>query len=206
MTVATSLLAAVMVHLGNASWLEAASFVTGAVAVWLTVRENVWNFPIGMVNVATFSVVFAQAGLYGDAGLQGVYFVLLALGWYWWLHGGQQHTQLRITRTTRPELATLAASGVFLTLGLWAGLRYVGGSASFWDALTTGFSLVAQWMMSRKRLECWLGWIFVNVIYVPLYVSKGLYLTAVLYAVFLVMAVMGYRQWRQTWKAPTITQ
>src|SRR4051794_32099592 len=88
LTTAVSVIAAVMAALGYASWLEAASFVTGAVCVWLTVKENVWNFPIGLLNVATFSIVFFESRLFADAGLQVVYFVLGVMGWYLWLYGG----------------------------------------------------------------------------------------------------------------------
>ena len=76
----------------------------------------------------------------------------------------------------------------------------VGGSASFWDALTTSISLASQWLLNRKRLESWIGWIIVDVIYVPLYIYKDLYLTAILYGLFLLMAVMGLRAWHAAWR------
>jgi nicotinamide mononucleotide transporter len=197
---ATATLALVMALTGNASWLEAVSFVTGAAAVWLTVRENVWNFPIGILNVATFSVVFFRAGLFADAGLQVVYFILGFIGWYLWLFGGERHTALRITRTGATERAAIIIGIVVMTLVLWRTLRYAGGSASFWDALTTAMSLGAQWLLNRKRLENWTLWIVVDVIYIPLYLYKGLYLTAVLYAVFLGMAIIGLMKWSATWR------
>ncbi|MEO8501144.1 MAG: nicotinamide mononucleotide transporter family protein [Vicinamibacteria bacterium] len=86
------------------------------------------------------------------------------------------------------------------TLILWKTLRYLGGSASFWDAATTSLSLGAQWLLNEKRLENWHVWILVDAVYVPLYISKGLNLTAVLYAVFLVMAVMGLLRWREVYE------
>src|SRR5262245_21661144 len=104
---------------GAASWLEAVSFVTGAACVWLTVRENVWNFPIGLVNVATFGFVFLRAGLFADAGLQVVYLLLCARGWYLWLHGGRDGTRLHVTRAWRGELGGVLAGVVLLTLLLW---------------------------------------------------------------------------------------
>ena len=85
------------------------------------------------------------------------------------------------------------------TIGLWQALERVGGSASFWDALTTSISLASQWLLNRKRLESWIGWIVVDVIYIPLYVYKELYLTAALYAIFLIMAIMGLRAWYASW-------
>lgn len=194
----TATIALGMYAADKASPLEAISFVTGAVAVWLTVKESAWNFPIGLLNVATFSVVFFGAGLYADAGLQIVYFALLCVGWYLWLFGGERRTALRVGRASRVELSMLSVFVVVATVGLWQLLRHVGGSASFFDALTTAISLASQWLLARKRLESWIGWIIVNVIYVPLYLYKELYLTAVLYAVFLAMAIIGLRAWRAT--------
>jgi nicotinamide mononucleotide transporter len=201
LTLATTAVAIAMAWAGFASWLEAVSFITGAVCVWLTVRENVWNFPIGMLNVATFVFVFARVHLYGDAGLQVVYFVLGIIGWYLWLYGGERHTRLKVSRVGRGELLVVVVSAIALTLLLWSTLRYLGGSASPWDALTTALSLGSQWLLNRKHLEAWIGWIIVDVIYVPLYIYKSLYLTAILYMVFLLMAFMGLRAWQRTWRA-----
>ncbi|QEH34467.1 Nicotinamide riboside transporter PnuC [Aquisphaera giovannonii] len=181
---------------GAASPLEAASFVTGAACVWLTVKENPWNFPIGLVNVATFLVVFARAGLLADAGLQAVYFVLGCRGWYLWVRGGEDHAGLRVAGAGVAERLGVALAVVAMTAALWPVLARSGGSAPFWDALTTSISLGAQWLLNRKRPESWLAWILVDAIYVPLYASKSLHLTAVLYAIFLGMAVMGLLEWR----------
>ncbi len=197
LTVCVAAVAAAMVALGRASPLEAVSFATGAVAVWLTVRENIWNFPIGIINTAGYSVVFFQARLYGDASLNVVYCLLGIAGWYLWLFGGERRSELRISRAGSNELGLVTATMALSTLLLWKTLHFVGGSASFWDALTTSLSLGAQWLLNGKRLENWHIWIVADVIYVPLYVSRGLHLTAVLYAVFLVMAVMGLLRWRE---------
>ena len=198
--VAAGTLAVTMALIGRATWLEAASFVTGAICVWLTVRESIWNFPIGLLNVATFSVVFFQSRLFADAGLQVVYFVLGVIGWRLWLCGGKDRTQLQISRASSSELLLIAMFVAIATLGLWRLLHYAGGSASFWDALTTSLSLASQWLLNRKRLESWAGWILVDAIYVPLYIFKELYLTAILYALFLVMAAMGWRAWQLTFR------
>ena len=183
---------------GLSTWLEVAAFVTGAVCVWLTVKENIWNFPIGLVNCATFGFVFFESRLFADSGLQVVYFVLGAIGWRLWLKGGVHRTRLKISRAGTKELAITAAVVAALAVGLWQLLQRVGGSASFWDALTTSISLGAQWLLNKKRLENWVLWIVVDVIYVPLYLYKELYLTALLYLVFLIMATMGLMQWRRS--------
>ena len=196
LTVCVAALALLMVILGRASALEATSFATGAVAVGLTVKENIWNFPIGLINTAGYSVVFFEARLYGDASLNVVYCLLGIMGWYLWLFGGEKRTPLLVSRAGVNERVALAVVVVASTLVLWETLHYLGGSASFWDAATTSLSLGAQWLLNKKRLENWHVWIVADAIYVPLYISRGLNLTAMLYAVFLAMAVMGLFRWR----------
>lgn len=201
LTAVVGALALAGVRLGFSTPLEAASVVTGAVCVWLTVRESVWNFPISLANVSLFCILFFGARLYADAGLQVVYFVLSVIGWRLWLHGGERGTALHVSRIGRAKVRLVAAAGVTLTLVLWIAVRHVGGSASFFDALTTSISLCAQWMLNRKYVESWYAWIAADLVYIPLYAYKELYLTSGLYAVFLVMATMGLLRWTATWRA-----
>lgn len=196
-----SAIAIAAVLLGHSSWLEAASFVTGALCVWLVVKQSIWNFPIGLANVVMYCVVYFQSRLFADAGLQIVYFVLQLIGWYLWRYGGVRHTELKVARASGMELGVLTLLTVASTLGLWQVLYHAGGSAVFWDALTTSISLASQWLLNRKRLENWIGWIIADMIYVPLYLYKELYLTAILYVIFLTMAIMGLRAWRASWLA-----
>lgn len=199
----TSGISIVAVLLSQSTWLEAFSFVSGALCVWLTVKQRIWNFPISLMNVTAFLFVFARAHLYADAGLQVVYFVLTAIGWWMWLFGGKGHTPLRVSRIGRLEAACVALCGAMMLVGLWQFLRQVGGSATFLDALTTSLSLCAQWLLNRKRLESWYCWIAVDIVYVPLYLYKQLYLTAGLYTIFLCMATMGLLEWRKAARQQT---
>src|SRR4051794_33466269 len=195
LTAITSAIAVGMYVAGLASLLEAISFVTGAVCVWLTVRENVWNFPIGMVNVATFAVVFFRARLFADTGLQVVYFVLGGIGWYLWLYGGAGRTALPITRTPRRRAIGVAGAIVVLFVIEYAVLRMFSGSSPFWDALTTAISLGGRWLLERNHGENGLLWMAVDVVFVPFFLSKPLSLPSCLYAVFLCMAFLGLLQW-----------
>ena len=182
---------------------EVLGFVSGAWGVWLTVKENVWNWPIGIANSAFFLVLFVQGRLFADSGLQVVYIVLGALGWYWWLHGSAHKTALPIARTGPRHGAILAATIVVATVVLTAGLARVHGATPFWDALTTALSLGAQYLLTRKLIENWLLWISADVIYVALYAYKGFYLTSILYAIFLAMCVAGLVQW---WASLRVTR
>jgi nicotinamide mononucleotide transporter len=177
--------------------LETLGFIAGAWGVWLQVRENVWNWPVQLVSSAAYVVVFFQAGLFADTSLNILYVVLYVLGWYWWLRGGENHGALHINRISRQLALVLALAGTMATAGLTVFLTSVRDSAPFLDALTTVLSLIALFMTGRKLLECWWVWIAANLIYIGLYLYKGLALTAVLYAIFAALSVVGLLNWRR---------
>jgi nicotinamide mononucleotide transporter len=177
--------------------LEIAGALFGFAYVVLAIRESPWCWPVGIANAALFLVVCAHARLYGAAGLQAVYLVVSFYGWYEWLHGGEGHGRLSVSPTPPGWMAFLLAAGSAFTIGFGLFLQHRTDAAlPFPDAATTGFSLVAQWMATRKWLENWLLWIVVDAAYVAICVSQRLFPMAALYAVFLVMAVVGHREWR----------
>ena len=185
------------------SALEIVAALFGVVSVFLSVRQNIWSWPTAIVNVGLYIFVFYQAKLYADTGLQVVYVVLNAYGWYHWLYGGKNRTELPVSRTPRRLgllLAGIVSAGAVVIGTLLA--RNTDASLPYVDALTTSTSLVAQWMMTRKLLENWLVWVAVDVVYIGMYISKSLYVTAVLYFIFLVLSAMGYVQWRRTLAQP----
>ena len=176
---------------------EALGFATGAACVWLVTRGNIWNWPIGLANNVFFADLFWRTRLFADFGLQGVYFALGVWGWWHWLHGGANNSKLTASHTRRWEWLGIA---VFLTLGTW-GLRElliaVNGAAPFWDAVTTTLCLAAQYLLCRKRIENWWLWIAADIIYVPLYLSRHLPLTAILYAGFIGLCIVGLIRWKR---------
>lgn len=177
--------------------VEILGFVSGALCVWLVARQNVWNWPIGIANNITFLILFWAAGLYADSSLQVVYLGLAGYGWWAWLRGGDAHTSLRVTRTTKNQWVVLGAVGVVGTVGLTVLLDTVtDSSVPLPDAVTTVLSLLATWGQARKKLESWWLWIAADVIYVPLYAYKDLWLTAALYVGFLALCVLGLWNWR----------
>jgi nicotinamide mononucleotide transporter len=131
-------------------------------------------------------------------GLQVIYLALSVYGWYQWLHGGEHHTALRVSRASPRLLATLAVLNLAAWLLLATILRQTDAALPRLDALLTTTSLVAQWMMTRKILENWFLWIAVDLVYVPMFISQRLYATAMLYSAFLVLAVMGVVEWRRS--------
>ena len=178
--------------------LEAFAAVFGVVSVFLSTRQIIWSWPTAIVNVGLYTIVFYQGRLYGQMGLQLVYLTLSVYGWYQWLYGGEHHTALRVSRASPRLLAVLAALTVTGWLLLAAWLRQTDAALPVLDALLTTTSLAAQWMMTRKILQNWLVWIAVDIVYVPMFISQKLYATAMLYFAFLILAVMGYLEWRRS--------
>lgn len=183
--------------------VELAGAVFGVVYVLLAIRESAWCWPAGLANAGLYLGVFFRARLYGQAALQAVYLLLSCYGWWQWLRGGEQHGQLRVSRMPPRWALSLLAAGLAATgaFGLYLDRR-TDAALPYPDAATTAASLAAQWMTTRKWLESWLVWIVVNAVYVALYLSQALYPTAALYAFFLVMAVLGFRQWRAALRRP----
>lgn len=186
------------------SWTEVLGFGSGALCVWLVARQHLANWPIGIANNLFFVLLFTQAGLYADAGLQFVFIALAAYGWWTWTHGGGPGSgTLPVRRTSRTEWTWLLAAGAVGTLLLTLLLdRATDSTVPFWDALTTALSLMATYGQCRKRLESWWLWIAADVVYVPLYAHKELYLTSLLYVGFMTLCVLGLRDWRRDLTAP----
>ena len=185
--------------------LELIAALVGAISVYLSVRQNIWSWPTAIVNVVLYTLVFHDAKLYADMGLQMIYAALSIYGWYEWLHGGENKTELHVSRTTPRLGVVLALIGLLAAGSLGVILRGATDAAlPFMDSFLSSTSLVAQWMMTKKKLESWLVWIFVDVFYVGMFTFKHLYLTAGLYAVFLVLAVRGYVDWRRSLTSPQL--
>ncbi|BDC71896.1 nicotinamide riboside transporter PnuC [Prescottella equi] len=180
------------------SWAEVLGFVTGAWCVWLVGRQSVWNWPIGIANNVVWILLFATAGLFADSALQIVYIALAVWGWRNWVQGRAGDT-LPVTGTTGTEWMWLAGAGIAGTGALTLFLDTATSSTvPFWDAVTTILSLLATWGQATKRWESWLLWIAADLIYIPLYLHKGLTLTALLYAGFLLLCIRGLLAWRRS--------
>lgn len=187
------------------TWAEVLGFVTGLINVWLLVRQHILNWPLGILNVALLMLVFWSAGLYADVGLQILYVLLGFYGWWTWLYGGQDRTHLVVRTTTRDEWLAQAVAGVLLTAGLWLFLdRLTSSTVPLADAVTTALSLLATYGQSRKLVENWWLWIAADLIYIPLYGYKDLWLTSILYVAFLALCVAGLRAWRMALRAQLV--
>jgi len=184
--------------LGASPW-EMLGAVTGFLSVWLMARQSVWGWPTGIVCVSAYAWVFGQSRLYANMALQFVFLALQAYGWYhWWKGTGAAHDALPVTRLSGRAAALWAVAGAAASLALGAFMAARTDASNPWpDATLTSYSLVAQWLQARKVFECWVVWILVDVGYVALFLVQRLDLTAVLYAVFLVLCVYALREWRR---------
>lgn len=179
--------------MSDIEWTAAAF---GLLAVWLTTRQSIWCWPAGLVQVALYIYVFYESKLYSDVILHIIYVVLQFYGWYHWKYGRADRKPLPVvTLSAGGRLAWLAvgAAGTFAVGAVMA--ANTDAALPYWDAGILAFSLVAQYLMTRKVLENWLVWMAVDVVAVGVYAVKGLYPTAGLYAVFFVLCVYGVREW-----------
>lgn len=178
---------------------ELAGTVLGVIGVALMVRQNVWAWPVGLVQVVISAWVFLGAKLYSDVVLQGFFFVIQAYGWWHWRRGFGHDARLRVTRLPVRALAAWAAAGAAATV-LWGEVMRRGTDAALphWDAFILVFSLISQWLQARKRLENWAGWMAVNAVATGVYWAKDLRGFAALYALFLGMAAWGHVSWRRS--------
>jgi nicotinamide mononucleotide transporter len=182
--------------------LEIAGFVLSVLGVWLTARQHMLCWPVGIASVIVYAIVFVDVKLYSDAGLQVAFALMLVYGWHKWLRTGPAPDVQRPVQHSAPmALAVSLAVGAVATAGLGHAMAtHTDASLPYWDAGTTSFSLVAQWLTAHKAIECWPLWIIVDVVYIGIYIAKDLHLTAVLYALFIALALYGWRKWHSDLK------
>lgn len=181
--------------------LEWVGTVTGFLCVYLAARQHILNWPISIISVAAYAVLFYQSKLYGNAVLQLYFFGTAIYGWYYWTKRKEDAGKKPIVSFSSGEilltiLSVLVLSGI---MGWFLG-EYTDTDVPYIDGFCTATSFVAQFLMTRKVLQNWLLWVFVDICYVPLYIYKGFMLTSLLYVAFAIIAAMGYLDWRKTWK------
>ncbi len=186
------------------AWLEAAGLASGILCVWLLIRENVWTFPIGLLYAAISVVVFARTRLYGDVALSMYYVAMNAYGWVYWVSRGERTStdDLAVTRMPARWYPVAVVVLVLCTFGIgWLLANRTDANFAYWNAATTSGSLLAMWMTARKYIENWWLWLAVDVVAVGVYIASGILLYALLYLLYLGMAVWGYRSWRHSLRA-----
>jgi nicotinamide mononucleotide transporter len=179
------------------SGLELAAFVSGLLCVWLTQRMHIANWPLGLVNGVCFFFLFWDAKLYADALLQAVFFSLGIYGWWSWARVQAAAGKLPVTRAGLPEIGAIVGLALVFTSAAASALMAWTDSPAPWpDAAILVLSLLATWAQARRRIESWVLWIVVDLISIPLYWSRSLPLTAVLYVIFLLICIAGLVGWK----------
>lgn len=182
--------------------IEIIGFVTGGLCVWLVARQNIWNWPIGILNNGAFLILFIGAGLYADATLQIIFAIIAVYGWYKWTHAkGVEQGVLPVSYSTWKERSILfVLTAVATVAGVTGILHLTDSDVALWDTLILTMSLAATYYQAKKRIDSWFIWIAVDVISVPLYFSRGLVLTAILYFIFLCICIKGLVDWKKDYK------
>lgn len=181
------------------TWIEAVATFFGILCVWLTIRQNVLCWPAGLVQVFLYIFVFYDAKLYADMVLHIIYVVLSIYGWLHW--SAKKDSMLPITQVGRMAVWILTLlTGTFVWGYSLA--TFTDASVPYPDSFIVVASLIAQWMMARKKLESWYFWIIADFVAIIVYGYKALYLTAGLYFIFLLMAIAGYRAWQRDLQKP----
>ncbi len=194
-------------NLSDTTWLEALAVVLGIASVWYARRENILVYPTGIVSVLIYVYICFFSRLYADAGINFFYFVMSVYGWYNWTHSTGKDNTLEISANNRRQ----QIAGIGLTIvSYWAILgliwifnfddkAYMSSYVPWVDSFTTSIFLVGMLLMARKKVENWVYWIIGDVVSIPLYFTKGLVFTSFQYIVFLILAILGYIEWRKRW-------
>lgn len=194
--------------------IEFVGTIFNIACVWLIARNNILNWPVGLVGTLLFGMLFWQIALYSDFFEQIYFFITGIWGWWLWMRPRDEKDQTKgerriITISSRARLAYVAAIAVgTLLLGafttrlpaLWPTLFPEATSFPYLDAFTTVMSFAATVLIMRKELECWVLWIIVDIIGIGLYWAKDVKLVAILYLIFLVLATRGLINWWRLWK------
>ncbi len=182
------------------NYIEVLGTVFGLFYILLSIKQNIWCWPFGLVTSAIYIYVFFITKFYADMGLQVYYIFASIYGWYNWQHGSKSKKQndLKLSfLSIRLFFILLFATVILFVFISYILVNYTDSTVPYWDAFTTAASFVATWMLAKKIIENWIFWIGINAISLILYIYKGLYATVVLFAVYTILAVIGYINWRR---------
>lgn len=184
--------------------LEIVGTLVGLVYLWLEYKASIWLWLASIVMPAIYIFVYYEAGLYADFGINIYYLGAAVYGWLVWKYGHKSQELKELPITSMPKRSWLKAFIVFIVAQFGIALlliNYTDSNVPWWDAFTTALSVIGMWMLARKYLEQWWVWIVVDVVCVGLYIYKELFFTAGLYALYTVIAVFGWWNWKKLMKS-----
>jgi len=178
------------------TWYEVVAVIFGLLSVWYAKKENILVFPTGIISVLLYVYICFQWKLYADMGVNFYYFIMSVYGWVVWTSKSDGDAVTPISKNTNQEnIISLSLFALFFIVMSFVLSNYTDSDVPYWDSLTTGIFLVGMWLMAKKKIENWIAWIIGDMISIPLYAYKGLYLTSFQFVVFLGIAVAGYVEW-----------
>lgn len=182
----------------DTSWLEVVAVVFGILSVWFARKENIWVYPTGIVNVLIYVYLCFFAGLYADMGINAFYFVMSVFGWYNWSRKDEslQHVPISSLNLKQWLFYTFLIAVAFGVISYLL-INYTDSTVPLFDSFTTSLFIAGMWLMAIKKIENWLLWILGDILVIPMFAAKGLAFTSIQYMVFLVLALMGYVEWRK---------
>lgn len=187
-----------------AGWLEWVAVLSGVLSVWFSKKENIWVYPIGLINTLIYVYLSAKASLFGESMVNGYYTVMGIYGWWSWTQKDDTTKEkvLNIAYSSGRERVFQFLFFVLLFIGIFLTLSYLKnnfypGSIPWADSLATASAFTGMWLMTRKKMESWYWWMVTNFISVPLYIYKGYALTGVYYVILFVLAFAGLREWKK---------
>ena len=185
------------------NYIELLGLIFGLLYILLSIKQNIWCWPIGFITSALYIYVFFVTKFYADMGLQVYYLIVSVYGWSYWMFGAKSKKQddLKITKTNvKLGIYLFLATIVLFVIISYVLVNYTDSEIPYWDAFTTAASFVATWMLARKIIEHWIIWIVVDSVSLGLYIYKELYPTVILFAVYTVLAILGYIEWKKELK------
>jgi nicotinamide mononucleotide transporter len=187
------------------SWVEVVAVIFGILSVWFARKENIWVYPTGIVNVLIYVYLCLTAGLYADMAINAFYFVMSVFGWYNWSRRDEKQHHVPISSLNLLQwifyiLLILCSFGIIYFVLSY----YTNSTVPIFDSFTTSLFIAGMWLMAIKKIENWILWILGDFLVIPLFAMKGLVFTSIQYIVFLVLAVMGYLEWRKRLSAKEI--
>ena len=188
----------------SGNYIELLGAILGFMYIFLSIRQQIWTWPVGLLTSLLYVWVFFDSKLYADMGLQVYYVVISIYGWYEWLRGKERGSsnKLSINRLTFHTGIILSVIAILVLFLMWYVLKhYTDSPVPFADSLATSLSIIATWMLARKILEHWLIWIFVDAFSIGLFWYKELYPTVILFVIYTIMAIVGFIEWNKEMKA-----
>jgi nicotinamide mononucleotide transporter len=179
------------------NWVELAGFITTALGIWLTTKRLLICWPVVLAADILYLVIFYRARLLSDSLLQLFFIVFTLYGWWHWWRGVREEGEVRVEPLAPRAFFIAIAAGIAGTFILGEIAKHLHAALPWLDAALASFSLVGSWWQARKHIANWGLWIIVNVVYIGEYIYKDLWITAVLYAGLVILAILGLRDWRR---------